>query len=537
LIDLHYFISAQNYHPIPFMETPLFNWLDNRAAGLLLHPTSLPGRHGIGTLGGEMPRFIDFLKAAGFKYWQILPPGPTGYGDCPYSSFSAMAGNPYMIDFDCLVELGLLQDDELLEISRLPSDHVDFGMLYRVKWPVLRLAFRRFSQGRRDNLPGYGSFKAFKADKASWLEPFAFFMALKAAHGGKPWYEWDLTLRSFSRIDAGSLPREIRDEAEAQRFYQYLFFGQWAVVRKLAADAGVSIVGDMPFYVSRDSADVWGSPEAFDLNEKLDCNAVAGVPPDYFSKDGQLWGNPLYNWDKLAASGYEWWMKRLEAAFELFDVVRLDHFRAFHDYWKIPADSKTACVGEWILGPDMDFFKAVKERFGNPRLIAEDLGFIDDGVRLLLKNTGLPGMGVLQFGYDCDGGNLNLPHNMRANQALYAGTHDNDTTRGWYDGLPSPAQDQLRRYLRIDGRDVSWDMIRECYRGVPNLAIICAQDVLSLDSHARMNIPGTSMGNWQWRMTQRQFEELFVHAAYLNEIGWLYGRIRKPKKLPVQSKS
>jgi len=223
-------------------------------------------------------------------------------------------------------------------------------------------------------------------------------------------------------------------------------------------------------------------------------------------------------------------MKRLEAAYELFDVVRLDHFRAFHDYWKIPADSKTACVGEWVLGPDLDFFRAVKKRFENPKLIAEDLGFIDDGVRLLLKNTGLPGMGVLHFGFDGDGANLNLPHNMNANQALYAGTHDNNTTRGWYDTLAPVYQDQLRRYLRIDGSDAPWDLIRECYRGVPNLAIICAQDILSLGSSARINIPGTSMGNWQWRMTQRQFEELFVHAAYLNEIGWLYGRIQKPKK-------
>jgi len=517
------------------METPLFNWLNNRSAGILLHPTSLPGRHGVGTLGAGMRRFVEFMKLAGFKYWQVLPPGPTGYGDCPYSSFSAMAGNPYMIDLDPLVEMGLLNEDELAEISRLPSDHVDFGLLYRVKWPVLRLAYKRFARSPRDILPGFGSFKAFKAAKESWLEPFATFMALKAAHGGRPWYEWDVSLRSCSRVDLKKLPREIREEAEAQKFYQYLFFGQWAEVRKLAAEAEIQIVGDMPFYVSRDSADVWGSPEAFDLDANLCCNAVAGVPPDYFSKDGQLWGNPLYNWKKLADNGYDWWMKRLDAAFELFDVVRLDHFRAFHDYWKILADSKTACVGEWGLGPDLDFFKAVQALFNNPRLIAEDLGLIDDGVRLLLKNTGLPGMCVLHFGFDGDGGNLNIPHNMKANQVLYAGTHDNNTSRGWYDSLTPVYQDQLRRYLRIDGNDVSWDLIRECYHSVPNLAIICAQDILSLGSGARMNIPGTSMGNWQWRMTQRQFEELFVHAAYLNEIGWLYGRIQKPKKVAAKA--
>jgi 4-alpha-glucanotransferase len=512
------------------MEPPLFNWLDRRGSGLLLHPTSLPGRHGVGTLGECLHRFIGLLKQAGFTYWQMLPPGPTGYGDCPYSSFSSMAGNPYLIDLDALVALGLLQEEDLAEISRLPSGRVDFGMLYRVKWPVLRLAYRRFAHGRRDVLPGYGSFKSFKAAKAGWLDSFATFMALKAAHGGKPWYEWAVQMRRWSCVSVMNLPREVREEAEAQRFYQYLFFGQWAQARKWAAEAGVSIIGDMPFYVSHDSADVWGSPESFDLDAQLHCNAVAGVPPDYFSKDGQLWGNPLYNWTALRATGYEWWLKRLEAAFEVFDIVRLDHFRAFHNYWRVPADSKTACTGEWILGPDMDFFRALKERFPNPRLIAEDLGFIDDGVRLLLTNSGLPGMGVLHFGYDGDNENLNLPHNMKANQVLYAGTHDNNTSRGWYEDLSANAQDQLRRYLRIDGRDVAWDLVRECYGSVPRLTIVCAQDLLSLGSEARMNIPGTSMGNWQWRMTQHQFEDLFSHAAYLNELAWLYGRLQNEKK-------
>jgi len=509
------------------METPLFNWLDTRGAGLLLHPTSLPGSHGIGTMGAELKRFIGFLKTAGFTYWQMLPFGPTGYGDCPYSSFSAMAGNPYLIDLTALADAGLLQPVELRDISRLPDDHVEFDMISRLKPPLLKLACKRFFESRKDEICGYGSFKAFKAEKAVWLDSYALFMALKAHNGGKPWYMWEDNQKIRRKVRESALPREVREDAEAHRFYQYVFFGQWALVRKWAAEARISIIGDIPFYVSRDSADVWSLPENFDFDENLNCKAVAGVPPDYFSKDGQLWGNPLYDWTYLRKNGYEWWMQRLEASFAVFDVVRLDHFRAFHNYWSVPATSKTACTGEWLYGPDMDFFKAVAKRFDNPRLIAEDLGYIDDGVRLLLKNSGLPGMGVLHFGFDCGNENLNLPHNMQTNQVLYAGTHDNNTTKGWYEGLPPSHQDQLRRYLRISGEDVSWDLVRECYHSSARLAVVCAQDLLKLGSEARMNVPGMALGNWKWRMTAHQFDELFGRAGYLDEIAWLYGRKHK----------
>jgi len=512
------------------MNTPLFNWLDKRAAGILLHPSALPGTQGIGTLGPELRRFLDFLKQSGVGYWQMLPPGPTGYGDSPYSSFSSKAGNPYLIDLEALVRLDLLHGDELDEISSLSSAHVDFGQLYRVKWPILKLAYRRFAKMRKDAIPGYGSFSSFKADRAAWLDSFAVFMALKASHGGRPWYEWEPELKSWTRAGAAKLSKDVREDAEAQRFYQYLFFGQWNQVRGWAAEAGVSIIGDMPFYVARDSADVWAEPEFFDLDADLLPNAMAGVPPDYFSPDGQLWGNPLFNWERLRESGYKWWMERLEASFGIFDVVRIDHFRAFYNYWRVPANALNARTGEWVLGPGLDFFDKVLERFPSCHLIAEDLGEIDEGVHILLRDTGLPGMAVLQFAFDGDTTNLHLPHNLKANQILYPGTHDNDTTLGWYSKLAGPYQDQLRRYLRVSGQDVSWDLIRESYRSVANLAVVSAQDLLSLGTEARMNEPGTSMGNWQWRMSHSQFEQLMVHAPALKDLGWLYGR------LPVKMK-
>jgi 4-alpha-glucanotransferase len=512
------------------MSAPLYNWLVKRGAGLLLHPTSLPGEHGVGTMGASLRRFIDFLGQSGITYWQMLPPGPTGYGDCPYSSFSSFAGNPYLIDLDELVRQGLLARAELVELERLPRDHVDFGQLYKIKWAILRLAHKRFAQSKRDVVPGYGSFRDFKAASAAWLEPFAFFMALKAQHGGRPWYEWEAGLRSWERAQGKTMPKAVRDEAEAQRFYQYIFFGQWKSVREWAATAGVTIVGDMPFYVARDSADVWASPEVFDLDADLAPVAVAGVPPDYFTPDGQLWGNPIYRWEHLKATGYKWWLDRLGAGFEIFDIVRLDHFRAFHNYWRVPAGAPNARKGDWILGPGLDFFEKVLERFPASRIIAEDLGDIDPGVYELLAATGLPGMAVLQFAFDGDPSNLHITHNHKPNQVVYPGTHDNDTVRGWYAEQPGVMQDQIRRYMRISGEDISWDLIRESYRSPARLAIVAVQDLLCLGPEGRMNKPGTAMGNWQWRMTHEQFERLLSHTPALKELGWLYGRAPAKKK-------
>ncbi len=504
---------------------PLFDWLKRRAAGLLLHPVSLPGPYGVGTLGAAAFRLVDFLKEARMSYWQILPLGPTGYGDSPYSSFSAFAGNPYLVDLQPLLAFGLLTADDLVELDRLPAVRVDYGALYTIKWPVLRLAFQRFREQGHAELPGYGSFAQFKAEHKAWLDPFALFMALKAQHGGHPWYEWEPKVRTWARACEQSLPETILEQAEAQRFYQYLFFAQWNQLRAYATRNGVSIVGDVPIFVSRDSADLWSEPEVFHLDSHLMPPSVAGVPPDYFSPDGQLWGNPLYNWEHLKASGYDWWMRRLAANFAMLDVVRLDHFRGFAAYWSVPASAANARKGTWEPGPGLDFFRAVRERFPNARMIAEDLGEIDEPVYRLVDNTGLPGMAVLQFAFDAHPENIHLPHNMRPNQVLYPGTHDNDTTRGWYAGAGALSQDQLRRYFRVNGADVAWDFVRACYGAVPRLAVVTAQDLLALGSEARMNTPGTPSGNWQWRMTQQQFEQLARHTPYLREIAWLYNRL------------
>lgn len=505
--------------------TTLFNWLDSRGAGILLHPSSLPGHQGIGTLGRPLKRFLSFLKQSGISYWQTLPLGPTGYGDCPYSSFSSKAGNPYLVDMEAIVEQGLLERHDLSELRRMPENYVDFGQLYMLKWPLLKLAFKRFTSIGRDELGAYGSFAAFKKLNAEWLEPFALFMALKMKNGGNSWQQWPKEHRDYTKAKELTLSKEVAEEAEAQRFYQYLFFAQWGQVRQWAREAGVSIIGDMPLYVSMDSADVWSSPESFDLDRYLRPKAVAGVPPDYFSPDGQLWGNPLYNWAAMKKDGYKWWLERLRANFALFDIVRLDHFRAFHNYWKVPASAPTAREGKWIDGPGLAFFKVLLKEFPDCKLIAEDLGDIDEGVYKLLRDTGLPGMAVLQFAFDGYPKNLHVTHNQYRNQVLYPGTHDNDTTTGWYEKLDEVYKDQIRRYLRIDGSDISWDFIREAYHAVPNLCICTVQDLMCLGSKARMNEPGKSMGNWKWRMDGVQFENMFNHAKALRDLGWLYGRL------------
>lgn len=509
------------------LREPLFDWLNERAAGMLLHPSSLPGKYGIGTIGREAAQLLEVLAEAEMKYWQILPLNPTGYGDSPYASFSAFAGNPYLIDLEPLIDLGLLKPEDLEGLTDLPQDHVDFGGLYLAKWPVLRHAFRRFQARKQAYLANYGLYDQFKRTHAGWLDPFAYFMALKAHYSGKPWRQWPKEVRTWKAAQQQSLPESVQADAEAQRFFQYLFFGQWGLLRKKARQLGISIMGDVPIFVSMDSADVWASPELFQLDENLDPKAVSGVPPDYFSLDGQLWGNPLFDWSRMKQTGYEWWLRRLDLTFQMIDVVRLDHFRGFSAYWSVPAAATTARTGTWEKGPGLEFFKAVKKKFPDSRIVAEDLGEIDDEVRQLLIQTGLPGMGVLHFGFSLDTTNLHLPFYMCGNQVIYTGTHDNDTTRGWYEKLVPEVQDQVRRFLRVSGEDISWDLIREAYRGAPRLAIIPAQDFLMLGSEARMNTPGIAGGNWQWRMSHDQLDQLRRHAVYLKELAWLTGRHRQ----------
>ncbi len=506
-------------------QPPLFNWLDQRASGLLLHPTSLPSNQGIGVLDESIDSLLRFLKDSGIRYWQVCPLGPTGYGDSPYQCFSAFAGNPYLIDLVALHRVGLLTDADLLPLRALPISGVDFGALYSTKWTVLFTAFDNFKKSTR-KLP-FGDFSEFQSQNKAWLEPYALFMALKDHYEGKPWWLWDKSVRFFRQAIKSPLTKKVAARAEAYAFFQFIFQHQWQIVRGKAAALDISIIGDVPIFVARDSADVWADPELFQLDQKTGVPLrVAGVPPDYFSKEGQLWGNPLYSWQRHAADGYAWWLRRLKANFALCDVVRIDHFRGFDTYWSIPADAKTAKSGQWENGPGIEFFEAVKHALPECRLIAEDLGELSPSVHVLRKATGLPGMSILQFAFGGDSANTYLPHNLTANNIVYPGTHDNDTTLGWYEHADEKTRDHVRRYLRVGGNEVNWDFVRTGYAAVSTLAVFTLQDLLNLDSSARLNTPGVAAGNWQWRYSAAQLESLHHDSAnYLRDLGEFYGRI------------
>jgi len=511
---------------------PLFNWLTERGAGVLLHPTALPGDFGIGCFNHEARRFIDFLAAAGFSHWQICPLGPTSFGDSPYQGPSAFAGNPYLIDVEVLAKADLIRPDILGPLLFLPQDTVDFGGIYKIKRPILRQAYEGFHAAGEPDL-GYGPFEKFKQHHADWLDAFALFQALKDHFQGAPWTDWPAPQASYAKAARSKLARELEPEIEAHKFYQYIFHGQWSQIRAYARERGISIIGDIPIFVALDSADVWANPALFDFDTKKNQpRAVAGCPPDYFSADGQLWGNPLYDWKALAADGYRWWLDRLRVCFEMCDIVRIDHFRGFDSYWRIPAGAKTARTGKWVRGPGLDFFKAVKEAFPDARIIAEDLGELTPDVLKLRDDTGLPGMAILQFAFGGGSDNLYLPHNHHHNQVLYPGTHDNDTTRGWYATTGENVRDHVRRYFRISGQEIAWDFIRACYESVCNLAIIPLQDLMNLGSEARFNTPGRPVGNWTWRFKAEQLDRLQNEsAAYLRELGGLYHRLPGSKAL------
>lgn len=508
------------------MATPLFNWLNERATGVLLHPTSLPSSQGIGAFGPEAYRLVDFLEAGGFAYWQICPLGPTGFGDSPYQCFSAFAGNPYLIDLAPLVDFGLLRESELAPLRELPRDHVDYGALYEAFWPLLAKAAKRFAKGGEPTLDGYGHYKTFRKNQAHWMDSYAAYRATKAHFQGKPWFEWPKKYRSYAEWQKTELPAKLEADLAAEKFYQYLFFGQWRRLRQYANDRGVRIIGDVPIFVALDSADVWQNPEVFQLGKDGKPKAVAGVPPDYFSPKGQLWGNPLFDWEILKKENYTWWMDRLKANFTLYDVVRIDHFRAFYDYWSIPAKAEDATKGEWLPGPGMEFFETVQKELRDAHLIAEDLGDLHEGVHELRRKTGLPGMVILQFAFGDDAKNLYLPHNHERNSIVYAGTHDNNTTLGWYWSEGDHIREHVRRYLGVGDEAPQWDFIRACYRSTANLAVITMQDLLNLGEEGRMNAPGSAQGNWQWRYQPENLEFLQREVAgYLKEIGHLYGRI------------
>jgi 4-alpha-glucanotransferase len=490
------------------MNFPLPTWLNTRTAGVLAHVSSLPGDQGIGNFGPGACRFVDFLAAAGMRYWQICPIGPTGYGDSPYQLFSSNAGNPYFIDLGELKTIGLIQADELAPLNALPAEYVDYGQLYGSFWPVLAKAYDRFIAMGRDDLNGYGSLAEFCRLHAGWLEPFADFMALKTHFGGYPWILWPEDFRQWSPELHESLPAAVRLDAARHTFYQYVFFAQWRRLRHYAAERGVGIIGDVPIFVALDSADTWQNRAVFRLDTHGKPLAVAGVPPDYFSALGQRWGNPLYDWEQLARTSYSWWIARLRAAFELYDIVRLDHFRGFDTFWEIPVNAPDARSGRWLNGPGLPFFQAVRAALPQARIIAEDLGYIGPDVVNLRRATGFPGMKILQFAYGHDANNVNLPHYYPQNSVTYTGTHDNITMRGWLEGLKPPYSAQVADYFQLNGTRSAWPMIRAALATPSRLAIIPMQDLLDLPASATLNRPGTTDGNWQWRFTTRELDSL-----------------------------
>lgn len=488
-----------------------------RESGILMHITSLPGPYGIGTMGAEAFRFVDFLKASGQKNWQLLPLTPTGYGDSPYQSCSTYAGNPYLIDLQKLVGQGLLEATELENIFWCQSEErADFGLLYNNREKVLRLAYGRFA--------GEEAFDTFCRENSWWLADFALFMALKGRFGGKPWYEWEQELK-FRQPDAlWQMRHELAEEIRFYSFVQYLFHCQWEELRSYAAEAGVKIIGDVPIYVPYDSVDVWSNPELFQLDEALAPTAVAGCPPDAFSEDGQLWGNPLYRWDVMEKNGFVWWKSRLAAAQQRYDVVRFDHFRGFEAYWAVPYGDTTARGGQWVKGPGMAFIQAVQKGLPELKLIAEDLGFLTQEVLDLRDNSGLPGMKILEFAFDSREPSDYLPHTYPANSVCYTGTHDNMTMQQWFDTASREAVEYATEYMALTEQEgLVWGVIRTAMSSVSDLCIVQMQDYLGLGGEARMNFPGTqTSANWTWRMKPGQTTDEL--AKKICRMTMLYGR-------------
>jgi 4-alpha-glucanotransferase len=491
----------------------------NRSGGVLLHPTSLPGPYGIGDLGPAAYRWVDALARTRQKWWQVLPLGPTGFGDSPYQSFSTFAGNTYLLSPELLLQDGLLQRSDL-DGASFPDDHMDFGRVIQFKQRILGQAWRRFQAGAGAALRPL--LDEFKAQQSHWLEDYALFMALKEAQGGGSWSAWP---RELLERNPAALDRARRDLAGAvgtHRFGQFLFFHQWKALRRYAAERSIGIIGDTPIFVASDSADLWSSPQLFQLDAQRRPRVVAGVPPDYFSATGQLWGNPLYDWQALKETGYAWWVDRLRATFELVDMTRLDHFRGFESYWEIPAGMPTAEVGRWVKGPGSDLLQTLHRELGGLPLIAEDLGIITPEVEALRDQLELPGMRVLQFAFGGGSHQPFLPHNYVRRTVVYTGTHDNDTTRGWYATAPEAERNQMRRYLGRDGSDVVWDLIRLAWASVADFAIVPMQDVLNLGTEARMNFPGRPQGNWSWRLREGMLSSGALDR--LGELSELYGR-------------
>ena len=491
-----------------------------RTSGILLPVSSIPSAYGIGSFSKEAYEFVDFLERAGQSYWQILPLGPTGYGDSPYQSFSTFAGNPYYIDLEELIEEGLLTKEQCEARDFGANEaYVDYEKIYKSRFVVLKEAFDNSRIEENED------FQAFAKENAFWLSDYSLYMAVKESYKGKSWSEWDEDIRLRRPEAIERYRNQLKEEILFYEFQQYLFDTQWRKLKKYANDRGVKIIGDIPIYVALDSADTWANPELFQLDENRRPTGVAGCPPDAFSATGQLWGNPLYKWDYHKETEYAWWIQRISYCYKLYDVVRIDHFRGFDEYYNIPFGDTTAEFGRWEKGLGYDLFKVMKKKIGDKPVIAEDLGFLTPTVNQLLKKSGYPGMKVLQFAFDSREESDYLPHNYTANSVVYTGTHDNDTTVGWYQVINRRDRSFAKKYLNIkSSRELEWNFIRAALGSVSDTAVIPMQDYLGLGSEARINVPSTLGTNWKWRMVKGQIPEGLAEKIY--DVCKLYGRVK-----------
>ena len=505
----------RDYSPRPMSNTPK---AFTRAAGILLHPTCLPSTHGIGDLGDGARRFIDWLSDAGMSRWQVLPLVPAGPGDSPYATPAALAGHPLLVDLHGLAEAGLLSSDAL-KAPAFPVDWCDFPAVTTFKEARLATAATALYQGKN---PAWKAELETFVHANRWAREAAIFLAIREAYQGYPWWSWEPALRDREPQALAAAESKHAESIDRHLARFFFFEKQWQALRAHARNKGISIIGDVPIYVDRDSVDVWSNRSQFRLDGAGNPLAVAGVPPDFFSKTGQFWGNPLYDWDRMAADGHAWWVSRLARALEQVDVVRLDHFRGFSAYWEIPADAKDASAGHWVPGPGRRLFDDLAKALGPLPLIAEDLGDIDDAVHELRDSLALPGMRILQFAFGEGADHPFLPHNHTARSVAYTATHDNDTTLGWWQSTSEAVRDHARRYVAVSGHDIVWDLMRATFESVADLAVVPLQDVLCLDGGSRMNTPSVAEGNWRWRVRMAAFNPSL--AVRLREISTLYGR-------------
>jgi 4-alpha-glucanotransferase len=503
-----------------------------RSCGVLLHPTSLPGPYGIGDFGPEAYRFVDFLAAAGQKLWQVLPLNPTGYADSPFQALSASAGNPLLISLDRLIQEGVLAEEEVGTPPSFPVGMVDFGAAIRFKLPLLRKAAENFTHSAPESTQQ--KFRAFVEENASWLNDFSLFMAVKEVHDSVSWNKWPSDIAARKPEAVSRWTERLSAEIEAIKYWQFIFFEQWHDLKTYARERGIRIIGDVPIYMAHDSADVWSHPEFFLLDARGNPEKMSGVPPDYFSITGQLWGNPIYNWDWMKATNYRWWVDRIRSALRLYDYIRIDHFRGFEAYWEVPGGETTAMNGRWVKGPGAELFHVLRRELGDLPIIAENLGVITPEVEAIRHEFHMPGMAILQFAFGNDAqAPAFRPHNYVRELVAYTGTHDNDTAVGWWNSKPGvdsirTAQDIekehafARAYLNFKDEPINWVLIRHVIASVANTAIVPLQDILGLGSEARMNLPGSPSGHWKWRMKPGALNA--EHATRLRELVTLYER-------------